>query len=120
MSAAINTSPSAVPDLDGLYRSSAARLASLVRHEVGAPDAVVEDACQSAWTKLAFHRDGVARESAFSWLATTARREALRSVARAERELSLEASVEEGALPDALQLPEAQQPDGARRRARCG
>jgi RNA polymerase sigma factor (sigma-70 family) len=108
---ALSPPPSATPDLDGLYRSSAVRLAGIVRRELGAPDVIVEDACQSAWSKLLRHRQSVAREAAFSWLATTAVREALRMVARTEREPSLEASIEDGVRPDAFRLPVDEEPE---------
>lgn len=101
----------AAADLDGLYRTSAVRLTGVVRHALGAPEVVVEDACQSAWSKLVRHRQTVAREAAFSWLATTAVREALRIVARSERELSLEASLEDGGCAEAPRLPAELEPE---------
>jgi RNA polymerase sigma factor (sigma-70 family) len=108
---AFSPPPSAAPDLDGLYRSSAVRLAGIVRRELGAPEVVVEDACQSAWSKLLRHRQSVGRETAFSWLTTTAVREALRIVARTERELSLEAALEDGVRPETLRLPVEEEPE---------
>ncbi|HSO99168.1 MAG TPA: sigma-70 family RNA polymerase sigma factor [Solirubrobacteraceae bacterium] len=108
---ALRPPTSAAPDLDGLYRTSAVRLAGIVRRQLGAPEVVVEDACQSAWSKLLRHRQTVARETAFSWLATTAVREALRIVARTERELSLEANLEGGVRAEALTLPVEEGPE---------
>src|SRR5947209_13734672 len=108
---AFSPPPSAAPDLDGLYRSSAVRLAGIVRRELGAPEVVVEDACQSAWSKLVRHREAVGRETAFSWLTTTAVREALRIVARTEHEFSLEASLEDGVRAARLRLPAEEEPE---------
>src|SRR5947209_16383270 len=99
------TSPPAAADLDGLYRMTAVRLAGIVRRELGAPEAVVEDACQSAWIKLALQRDAIARERALSWLATTAVREGRRLLARADRDLPLEESAEPGLRCETLRLP---------------
>jgi RNA polymerase sigma-70 factor (ECF subfamily) len=67
-----------------------------VRAGVRAPDAVIEDACQSAWDRLVRHRNGVQREKVLSWLVTTALHEALKLVDRAERDVSLEAAIEQG------------------------
>jgi RNA polymerase sigma factor (sigma-70 family) len=81
-------------DLGELYRSLATRLERIVRRDVRAPEAVIEDACQFAWSGLLKHREGVRPEAALSWLVTTAVREALRLIRRDDRELSLEAAVE--------------------------
>jgi RNA polymerase sigma factor (sigma-70 family) len=67
-----------------------------------APPAVIEDACQLAWSHLIRHRQRVDAEHALAWLATTATREAFRLLAREQREQSLERELEErgdGALP---------------------
>jgi RNA polymerase sigma factor (sigma-70 family) len=81
-------------DIGELYRSLATRLERIVRRDVRAPDAVIEDACQFAWSGLVKHHGGVRREAALSWLATTAVREALRLIRCDGRELSLEAAIE--------------------------
>jgi RNA polymerase sigma factor (sigma-70 family) len=78
-------------DLAELYRDLARRLEQIVRADVRAPDPVVEDACQFAWSRLADHAGRVRRECALSWLATTATREARKLVRRDCRELSLDA-----------------------------
>jgi RNA polymerase sigma factor (sigma-70 family) len=77
-----------------LYPVLAARLHRIVRSDVRATDADIDDACQFAWLRLISHCDAVRREAALSWLATTAVREAVRLVRRDGRELSLEATFE--------------------------
>jgi RNA polymerase sigma factor (sigma-70 family) len=77
----------------------AGRLERIVRLDVRAPDPVIEDACQFAWSRLVHHAHRVRRESALSWLAKTAVREALKLIRREDRELSLDAgAVEESML----------------------
>lgn len=74
-----------------LYRRLAPRLERIVRYDVRAPDAVIEDACQIAWCRLLHHRDRVHRQTALPWLATTAVREALKQSKRGARDLPLDA-----------------------------
>jgi RNA polymerase sigma factor (sigma-70 family) len=78
-----------------LYRSLSGRLEHIVRRDVRAPDAVIEDACQFAWSGLVRHGGRVRREAALSWLARTAEREAYKLARRELRELSLDATLEE-------------------------
>ena len=73
-----------------LYGLLARRLEHIVRLDVRAPDAVIEDACQFAWSRLLHHRDRVHRETVVSWLARTAVHEAFKLLRRDARELSLE------------------------------
>ena len=77
-----------------LYPLLSTRLERIVRRDVRASDAVIEDACQFAWGRLVHQCERVRREAALSWLATTAVREALKLIRRDDRELSLEATVE--------------------------
>jgi RNA polymerase sigma factor (sigma-70 family) len=93
-----------VDDVGELYRQQAARLQRIVRSDVRASDAVIDDACQFAWACLVAHWERVRREAALSWLATTAVREAFRLLRRDARSLSLEATFDEGAAgaPPAL------------------
>ena len=79
-----------------LYGSLADRLEQIVRLDVRASDAVIEDACQVAWFRLLHHRQRVHRETVMAWLARTAVREAFRSLRRDRRELSLDAAIEDG------------------------
>lgn len=80
-----------IDDVGELYRAHSRQLQRIVRGGVHAPDDVIEDACQFAWSRLLRHRDRVRRETVLSWLTTTAVHEALKLVGRALREESLEA-----------------------------
>ena len=89
-----------IGDVDELYRRLAPRLRQIVRSNVRAPEPVVEDACQIAWSRLIRDSERVRRETALSWLATTAVREAYKLSRRDRRELSLDAELERtGELP---------------------
>lgn len=82
-------------DVAELYGLLAKRLEQIVRLDVRAPDVVIEDACQFAWTRLVHHRHRVHRETVMSWLARTAVHEAFKVIRRGSRELSLDAAAEE-------------------------
>jgi RNA polymerase sigma factor (sigma-70 family) len=74
-------------------------LEHIVRADVRAPDPVIEDACQFAWSRLVHHAHRVQHECALAWLAQTARREAVKLVRRDGRDVSLEAVLDgEGRL----------------------
>jgi RNA polymerase sigma factor (sigma-70 family) len=88
--------PDPLGDIGELYRRLSKPLERIVRVDVHAPDAVVEDACQFAWSRLVHHQQRVHRETAMGWLVKTAVHEALKLVRRAGRELSLDAAVERG------------------------
>lgn len=77
-------------DVGELYRLLARPLQRIVRAEVHAPDPVIEEACQFAWSRLVFHQHRVRRATALGWLVTTANREALRLVRRGNREVPLD------------------------------
>ena len=77
-----------------LYRDLSERLEQIVRFGVRAPESVVEEACQFAWGRLMDHRHRVRRETALSWLARTAVREALKLHSRAGRCISLDAALD--------------------------
>jgi RNA polymerase sigma factor (sigma-70 family) len=77
-------------DVGAVYASNAAKVRRLVRHYVRAPEPVIEDACQTAWTRLVRDRARVRPDTAVAWLVTTAIREAIRLTRRAGRELFLE------------------------------
>jgi RNA polymerase sigma factor (sigma-70 family) len=81
-------------EIGDLYVAFAARLTQIVRFNVRAPDAVIEDACQFAWTRLLHHRARVRRDTARAWLTRTATHQALKLVRREDRELSLDAILE--------------------------
>ena len=64
-----------------LYAERAAQLRQIVRCSVRAPDAVIDDACQVAWSRLLRRWGSVRREAILPWLVRTASRAALRSTA---------------------------------------
>lgn len=78
-----------------LYEQSADQVHRLVRHEVRAPQPLIEDACQVAWSRLVSQRERVGRDTAVAWLVTTAMREAFKLLRRADRELSLDGLLDE-------------------------
>src|ERR1700756_273150 len=83
-------------DVGVIYASSAAKVRRLVRHTVRAPDPLIDDACQTAWTRLIRDRERVrAPDAVVGWLVTTAVREALKLTRRAARELFLEELLDE-------------------------
>jgi RNA polymerase sigma factor (sigma-70 family) len=81
-------------DVGELYELLGKRLEQIVRLDVRAPDVVVEDACQFAWSRLVHHRHRVRRETVMSWLARTAVHEAVKLLRRDRRELSIDAAPE--------------------------
>jgi RNA polymerase sigma factor (sigma-70 family) len=94
-----------VDDVGELYRRLSGRLEQIVGGGVSAPDAVIEDACQFAWSSLLRNRDRVRRDSTLAWLVTTAAREALHSLRRELHCESLEGSC------DAVFAPTTVEPD---------
>jgi RNA polymerase sigma factor (sigma-70 family) len=95
----IDSAAAGVGEVGELYRLLATRLEQIVRLDVRAPDAVIEDACQFAWSRLLHHRDRVHRETVLSWLARTAVHEAFKLLRRDRRELSLEEATEQPIAP---------------------
>jgi len=92
-----------------LYAQLSRRLERIVRLDVRATDAVIEDACQFAWSRLVHHRDRVRTEAALAWLAKTAVHEAIKLIRRENRETSLDAVLEsagEGVLAGRMRGPE--------------
>jgi len=100
-------------DVGDLYRALAPRLEQIVRGDVRASDALVEDACQFAWARLLHHAGRVRSEAVLSWLATTAVHEAYKLIRRRDRELSFE-----DAGNGALRAPAANLEDVLARRER--
>lgn len=93
-------------DVAELYAGQAGRVRRLVRTGVRAAEPVIDDACQTAWTRLVCHRARVCPDAAVSWLVTTALREAFRLTRCTARELSLEELLEQaGELPTAQTPP---------------
>jgi RNA polymerase sigma factor (sigma-70 family) len=85
----------AAREVGALYVALAPRLEQIVRLDVRACDAVIEDACQVAWCRLLGHTHRVDRETVLAWLARTAVHEAFKLARRDRRELSLDAAIEE-------------------------
>jgi RNA polymerase sigma factor (sigma-70 family) len=81
-------------DVAQLYATHAGRLCQTVRRGVRAPEPVIEDACQFAWSRLFHHRTRVQHEAALAWLVKTAVHEAYKLLRREGRELSLDALLE--------------------------
>ena len=86
--------------VEELYALHAGRLRRIVGSAVRAPDAVLDDACQVAWSRLIPQAAAIRPEAALSWLVTTATREAIKLARRAERDVSLEGLIaDDAALP---------------------
>lgn len=96
MAAARCEQPQPLEDVAEAYRLLGRRLEQIVRLNLSVSDAVVEEACQAAWGRLLDHRDRVRTDSALSWLATTAVREALKLLRRERRQLSLDEAIDRG------------------------
>ena len=79
-----------VDEVAELYAAQDVRVRRLVRLNVQAPDALVEDACQVAWMRLVLHRTRVRRDAAIRWLVRVAVNEAFKLIRRGARELSLD------------------------------
>ncbi|MGH2883098.1 MAG: RNA polymerase sigma factor [Solirubrobacteraceae bacterium] len=94
------TSSGGFGDVGELYGSLARRLEQIVRLDVRASDAVIEDACQFAWCRLLHHSHRVHRETVMAWLARTAVHEAFKLARRDRRELSLNVELEDGNEPE--------------------
>jgi DNA-directed RNA polymerase specialized sigma24 family protein len=80
--------PPARGDEDQLYRRYHRRLQRAVARAVNAPNELIEDACQAAWTTLL--RSQPERYAIFAWLRVVAIREAYRLSATDRREARLE------------------------------
>lgn len=80
-----------------LYALHARRLRRIVGCAVRAPEAVIDDACQVAWSRLIPQAAAIRPEATLSWLVTTASREAIKLAQRAERDVSLEGLIDDDA-----------------------
>ena len=106
-----------IADVGALFERRAAQVHRLVRHEVRAPEPVIEDACQVAWSRLVTHRDRVGRDTAVAWLVTTAMREAFKLLRREQFELSLDELLDDRAqLGESVLGPSAEEIVGHRER----
>ena len=104
-----NSLAAGVGDVGELYGLLARRLEQIVRRDVRAPDVVIEDACQVAWSRLLRHRDRVHRETAMSWLVRTAVHEAFRLLRHGRRELPLDLAAEEAMPATPAQITECRE-----------
>jgi RNA polymerase sigma factor (sigma-70 family) len=82
-----------------MYAQEAPQVRRRVRRAVDAPEPVIEDACQVAWSRLVRHRARVRRETAVTWVIRSAVHEAFRLTRRSGREVSLDELAEEVDLP---------------------
>lgn len=100
-----------VEEIEVLYRRLGPTLERLVARNISASPALIEDACQFAWSALLVGREQVVTGRELGWLLTTASRHALLQLRAARRELSVDpqapaqlATVTPLALPDSLQV----------------
>jgi RNA polymerase sigma factor (sigma-70 family) len=101
-STAVN--PPAV-DVARLYPLLNRRLRQIVELDLDAPPGIAEDACQLAWCQLLRHAHRVEPVTVLPWLASTAKREAVRQLRREQRDASLDAVLDAGGealLPRAM------------------
>lgn len=90
------------PELACLYEELAPQLLRIVFRNLTAPDGLIEDACQVAWSALIENRDVIVEGSELGWLSTTATREALRQLRARRHEVSYEERAEQEDLGDTL------------------
>jgi RNA polymerase sigma factor (sigma-70 family) len=88
-------------DVGVLYSRLAPAVERTVTRNLTAPPALVEEACQVAWTRLHAQRHRVPAESVLGWVTTTALREALRML---RRQAPIE-SLDDAGLADVIELP---------------
>jgi RNA polymerase sigma factor (sigma-70 family) len=88
-----------------LYNDLQPQLVRILVSNLQAPEWIVDDACQSAWSSLLEHGGAVAAGGELGWLSTTATRAALRLL---RRERSAECCEEPPPLVslDALRVPQ--------------
>lgn len=95
--------PTSHPGFEATYAELAPRLQRIVGRNVRAPEWLIEEACQTAWSRWLVHREGVAPGSTLGWLSTTAIREALYLLKLQKRHVSLDASTQQGG--EVVELP---------------
>ncbi len=79
-----------IDGLETIYPQLAPQLEKIVVRNLGLTDAVLEEACQVAWGKLALRRSEIAPGHELGWLATTAIRAALCLMRAGRGEVSLD------------------------------
>ena len=88
------------PALSDLYRELQPQLVRILASNLLAPEWVIDDACQTAWSSLLERRDAVLAGGELGWLSTTATRVALRLLRRERTTESYEALPAPPALAD--------------------
>ena len=83
-----------------LYPQLAPQLRRILATTITAPDWLHEEACQTAWMSLLLHGDQVRAGSELSWLSTTAKRDALRTLRRERTGARPASTVEPSAASD--------------------
>jgi len=97
--------------IDTFYRRHAVTVERAVARRVRAPQAVIEDACHTAWARLCEHPDvEVEAPGAVRWLVTTAIREVWRHVSR-QREVGVGGWLPETDTEQELPEPAGPAPD---------
>jgi RNA polymerase sigma factor (sigma-70 family) len=112
------SSPSAI-DVAQLYPLLNRKLARIVISEITAPDQLVEEACQIAWSRLLLHAHRIEPIAVLSWLANTAKHETVRLLVRRQRDLSLDELLDAGAELELPQTPSLEELFGQRERIRA-
>jgi RNA polymerase sigma factor (sigma-70 family) len=79
-----------IDGLETIYPELAPQLEKIVVSNLGLTDAILEEACQVAWGKLALRRSEVEPGHELGWLATTAIRAALQLMRAGRGEVSLD------------------------------
>lgn len=83
-------------EIEELYAELHEQLRHIVGFNVRAPEALIEDACATAWARLLRRPGRLPRGPAMAWLITTATREALRQIRRHNREVPLDVLAQAG------------------------
>lgn len=87
--------------ITGLYERDAGTVKRLVARRTRVPDAVLDDACHTAWERLWSHHEvSLQPAAAVRWLVVTASRQAWRQYRREIPVGSLQANVDEGEFCD--------------------
>jgi RNA polymerase sigma factor (sigma-70 family) len=93
--------------VEATVRSLSPRLRWIVRRNLTAPEALIEDACQVAWSRWAALPAEARPGATLPWLVTTATRIALRMLRQERRTLPLEVVGELAELPSSAGDPAA-------------
>lgn len=107
--------------LAAFYASHHKKLERIVARRVRASDAILEDACQTAWVRLCARPDiALSEHGALSWLVTTATREAWKhSSFLTHRERPVGVFLPDPDDVDGLELPGARRREAGPVRARA-